>query len=64
MQLGLVLDHKITIISIGNCVRSNTRYVHLVVTPSAAGQLNRRLCPLRSIKGSVETALCMWDLRY
>ena len=32
-------------------VRSNTCYVHLVVTPSAAQQLNYRLCPLRSIKG-------------
>ena len=27
-------------------VRSNTRYVYHVVTPSAACPLNRRLCPL------------------
>ena len=32
-------------------VRSNTRYVHLVVTPSAAWQLNHRLHPYRGIKG-------------
>ena len=32
-------------------VRSNTRYVRLVVTPSAAWQLNCRLRPHRGIKG-------------
>ena len=48
----------------GVTVRSNTRYIHRVVTPSAARQLNYRLCPHRSIKGSAETALGMWDLRY
>ena len=32
-------------------VRSNTRYVHLIVTPSAAQQFNCRLPQLRGIKG-------------
>ena len=32
-------------------VRSNTRYVHRVVTPSAAWQLNHRLHPHGGIKG-------------
>ena len=31
------------------CVRSNTRYVHVMVTPYAARQLNHGLHPLRSI---------------
>ena len=41
-------------------VRSNTRYVHLIVTPSAAWQLNCRLCPHRGIKGLETALLCMW----
>ena len=41
-------------------VRSNTRYVHLAVTPSAARQLNRRLRPLRGIKGCRDhTIVCV-----
>ena len=41
-------------------VRSNTRYVHLAVTPSAARQLNRRLCPHRGIKGCGDrTIVCV-----
>ena len=52
-----------------NFVRSNTRYVHCVVTPSAAWQLNHRLHPQRSIKGSAETTLQTerereWGSRY
>ena len=44
-------------------VRSNTRYVHLVVTPSAAPQLNHRLCPHRGIKGYGDhTIVCVWFL--
>ena len=45
-------------------VRSNTHYVYHMITPSAACQLNHRLHLQRSIKGSAETTLCMWDLRY
>ena len=41
-------------------VRSNTRYVHLVVTPSAVRQLNCRLCPLRRKKGCRDhTIVCV-----
>ena len=32
-------------------VRSNTHYVHLMVTPSAAWQLSCRLRPHRGLKG-------------
>ena len=41
-------------------VRSNTRYIHRVVTPSAAWQPNQRLHPHRGIKGCRDcTIVCM-----
>ena len=41
----VILLHKYNIY-----VRSNTCYIHLAVTPSAAQQLNHRLCPHRGIR--------------
>ena len=42
-------------------IRSNTRCVHLVVTPSAARQLNHTLRPHRGIKGCRDcTIVCVW----
>ena len=43
----------------GISVRSNTRYVHRAVTPSAAWQLNRRLCPHRGKKGVWRPYYCV-----
>ena len=41
-------------------VRSNTRYVHIVVAPSAAQQLKSRLRPHRGVKGCGDcTIVCV-----
>ena len=45
-------------------VGSNTPYVYRVITPSAICPFNCRLCPLKGIKGSAETTLYEWNLRY
>ena len=45
-------------------VRSNTCYVHLTVTPSAAWELDHRLHPHVGIKGCGATLLYVWGSRY